>query len=186
MKIVRIFVSGDGEDGLWAAQFAGQAENEFSRFLKHTSDVSWLRSFFIDNADDLCSGYFGKISKERAVSKTLDEAIEMKTMLYDYWKLGCLKQGECLQYIFRPLNNYEFLISLHQKTKARLRGSWLRIYAIRISENCFVITGGAIKLTSDMRRAHLQIELRKLEKVKAFLQKEGVVFPEDLKTFQDE
>lgn len=183
MKIVRIFVSEDGEDGLWAAQFAGQPENEFYRFLKCTSDMEWLRKFFADNEDDLKSGFFEDADLHAAVLRTFEEAGEMKTVLYDYWMSGCFKQGECLEYIFKPLNNNEYTISMHQKMKARLRRSWLRIYAIRITENCFVITGWAIKLTRNMQCVHLQKELQKLEKVKQFLLHEGLVFPEDLKDF---
>jgi hypothetical protein len=43
-----------------------------------------------------------------------------------------------------------------------------------------IVTGGAIKLTKDMRGEHLQYELKKLEKTKLFLRNNGINFPEDL------
>ncbi|MGB7511955.1 MAG: hypothetical protein WBP54_11805 [Pelodictyon phaeoclathratiforme] len=42
-------------------------------------------------------------------------------------------------------------------------------YAIRFAANCFVITGGAIKVILNMEAPYLQEELQKLEKVRQFL-----------------
>ena len=48
--------------------------------------------------------------------------------------------------------------------------SWIRIYAIRIDMNLFLVTGGAIKLTRTMNdREHLKQELDKLTKVRSYL-----------------
>lgn len=56
------------------------------------------------------------------------------------------------------------------KAKGLNKPSWLRIYAIRLDANLFVVSGGAIKLTETMNeRAHLIQELRKLELTKAYL-----------------
>lgn len=51
-----------------------------------------------------------------------------------------------------------------------IRPSWLRIYAIRVDVNLFVISGGAIKLTPTMNETdHLILELDKLEITKQYL-----------------
>jgi hypothetical protein len=84
------------------------------------------------------------------------------------------------------LNNFEYAIASLQKSKARIRKGWLRLYAIRLAENCYLVTGGAIKLTQDMKRAHLQDELKKLELAKQFLRDNGIDFPEDLNSYRDE
>lgn len=66
-------------------------------------------------------------------------------------------------------------MELH-KTKATggFINSWLRIYAIRIDTNTYVITGGGIKLTKTMNdREHLINELEKLTKVKEWLEENG-------------
>jgi len=55
--------------------------------------------------------------------------------------------------------------------------SWLRLYAIRIDANVFVISGGAIKLTPNMNeRDHLLKELSKLEITKSFLKEMDLVY----------
>ena len=54
--------------------------------------------------------------------------------------------------------------------------SWLRIYAIKLSEGVYLITGGAIKLTLRMEeREHTRRELVKMEKVRAFLLHEHII-----------
>lgn len=66
--------------------------------------------------------------------------------------------------------------------------SWLRIYAIRIDPNVYIVTGGAIKLTAKMQdREHTQIELEKLNKCRNFLIDNGV-FDQDsfLETINEE
>ena len=69
----------------------------------------------------------------------------------------------------------------NQKEKAKLKrikrhSSWLRIYAIRLSEGVYVITGGAIKLTLKMEeREHTRQELVKLEQVREFLLSENII-----------
>lgn len=53
----------------------------------------------------------------------------------------------------------------------------MRLYAIKIDEDTFVITGGAIKLPLQhlmQDRAHTQLELSKLNKAKRYLEENGV------------
>ena len=59
----------------------------------------------------------------------------------------------------------------------------MRIYAIKLDKDVFVITGGAIKLTRTMQeRAHTQRELERLERVRNFLLEEGAVDVDGIKT----
>lgn len=54
--------------------------------------------------------------------------------------------------------------------------SWLRIYAIKLEPGCYIITGGAIKLTRTMQeREHTLAELTKMEKVRSYLLNGGAI-----------
>jgi hypothetical protein len=110
----------------------------------------------------------------------------MENSLYDFSEQGFQGTETTLQHLFKPLNNFEYAISRHQKSKARVKKGWLRLYAIRLAENCFLVTGGAIKLTPDMKRGHLEYELKKLEQAKQFLRTNGIDFPEDLNDNKNE
>lgn len=182
MKIVRIFVSEKSNEGLWSIHLNGEPQNEFDKFFDLMDDLNWLDDFFASNEADLYSGYFGPVAIDSAVLRTMDEADEMEDTLHNYSKRGFAGSSN-LQHLFKPLYNLEYSIVVHQKSKVRIRKGWLRVYAIRLAENCFVVTGGAIKLTAGMKREHLQNELRKLELTKTFLRKNGINSPEDLNTY---
>lgn len=85
-----------------------------------------------------------------------------------------------LFYLFRPLENqriHEMLLS-REKAKGKrssTHNSWLRIYAIKLDEGTYLVTGGAIKLTHLMaEREHTLNELRKMEMVRNYLLDNGV------------
>lgn len=80
-----------------------------------------------------------------------------------------------LDELFRPLYNSQSKELLLNKEKANPKTlthhkSWLRIYALKLQDGCYIITGGAIKLTKTMQeREHTLEELLRQEKVRNFL-----------------
>ena len=83
------------------------------------------------------------------------------------------KNPNKLNEFFRPLSNQEFLLIELSKQKARR--NYLRLYAIRIDTNCFVITGGAIKFHHlNHERKHTQLEMEKLNKCRDYLKANNV------------
>ena len=76
-----------------------------------------------------------------------------------------------------------------EKAKGLIRShpSWLRLYAVKLQSNRYLITGGAIKLTATMQeREHTLEELRKLNKVRDNLLKEGIIDYEGFKSMIDD
>jgi len=186
MKLVCIFGEESSSNGIWSIHFHNEQQNEFEKFFDQVNSIRYLHNFFEENKGDLLAGFFGKMTTGEAALRTLEEAEEMEDVLYDFAEQGFAGEANCLQHLFKPLNNFEYAICAHQKSKARLKRGWLRLYAIRLAPNCYLVTGGAIKITYDMQRQHLQDELTKLELAKAFLRNNGIEFPEDLNTYQDE
>ncbi len=86
-----------------------------------------------------------------------------------------------LDLLFRPLENDRTSEILLGKEKAQIKNrpqhaSWLRIYAIKLEPGCYIITGGAIKLTRTMReREHTLTELTKMEEVRNYLLNGGAI-----------
>jgi len=138
--------------------------------------------FTVENSED---GIWS-IHLDSESRSEFDEAEEMENTLYEYSEQGFKGESANLQHIFKPLNNFEYTIASNRKSKARIKKGWLRLYAIWLSENCYLVTGGAIKLTLEMKRDHLQNELKKLEQAKQFLRKSGIDYPEDLNNYNDE
>lgn len=87
---------------------------------------------------------------------------------------------EELDTLFRPLDVTDMKSMEMTRQKARnwereRHDSWLRIYAIRLEPNVYVVTGGAIKLTRAMQdKEHIMIELDKLNRCKDYLIRNGV------------
>ena len=77
--------------------------------------------------------------------------------------------------------DYLDAILMLQKEKARLKrkyghSSWLRLYAIKLIQGNYIITGGAIKLTATMQeREHTRQELVKIDRVRRYLLEEGII-----------
>ena len=154
--------------------------DEFSSLFNNWQDPEYLDNFFNKHKQDLQKEFFNCISIEEAILKTIDEAYEFQQKILSIAENGTDELSQNLQTLFIPLNNYEkeiYPIPDYQKSKAYgSKKSWLRMYAIRIEENVFIITGGAIKLTKTMNeREHLTKELKKLEEVKQFLISEGII-----------
>lgn len=182
MKIVRTFevvneslysVLYDNESG--ACDEDGNAIpdeqlHEFSRLFDFWNDQDKLRTFFEDNEQDLNEEYWEGISIDDAIKKTRKEALDLESLLIEYAESENLHKQN-LSMLFRPLTNGR-IVKQFEKDKAKVDGkkTWLRIYAIRIEANLFVICGGAIKLRATLNdRDYLLNELEKLEVTRDYL-----------------
>lgn len=153
---------------LWAVRYDGEEENELYKLFDNLSDVTFLRSFFKENQADLSKF---KLTIDAAVEDTIDDINNLIDMFLD----------ECnnIESLFQPLSQNTCLYYLEKKKAKGFRinghSSWIRIYAIKLEENFFIITGGTIKLTQkNQDRKHTDDELRKLEKVRVRLCELGV------------
>ena len=163
------------EDGrLWAVRYDGEDDNVLFSLFDQWNDVVWLRSFFKANSSDL-EKYFKITNINDAIELTLEDSEQLEAIMMD------ISPEANLDLIFRPLENSRIADCLLGKEKARLKNlvghsSWLRIYAIKLSQGAYIVTGGAIKLTATMQeREHTAAELSKLEKVRNFLLDEKIV-----------
>jgi len=153
--------------------------NEFVKVFRQWFDPEYLEKFFHDNLADLQSGFYGEITVEDAVLLTIQNAKVFENKFLDIARSHTNSPSnttKTLGELFKPLLNDKLNDDL---TKSKAKGdepkSWLRIYAIRVNENFFIITGGTIKLTLYMDvRAHTNKELDKIRRVRDFLVEEGM------------
>lgn len=163
-----------GDRKLWAVHFEDEEDNELYKVLNNWADVIWLRDFFKENIDDL-NAYFNITDIKVAVNDTIEDSERLRYIIMD------ISPDTDLSRIFRPLNNNEASDAMLQKEKARLKrkyghSSWLRLYAIKLIQGNYIITGGAIKLTATMQeREHTRQELVKIDKVRRYLLEENII-----------
>ena len=169
MEIVPIF----GKN-LFAFKYTGEANDEFTRLFELWQDPEYLEDFFETHKSDLQDGFWGNISVENAIIETFNYAQTFEKQLLDLSKKSEQEQLLGLEEIFSPLRDSQFQISTLGKSKAK--STWLRIYALRIDNNVYLITGGTIKLTQKMQdRKHTMTELKKLESCRNILLDQGIV-----------
>lgn len=188
MELVPIFVGTNPEleGGLYAVRYEPGRPDEFERLFDCWNDTEYLEAFCQEHLEDLPGGFFREISVEEAVMDIWEEAADLKEMLLELTEAGFAGDGENLQNIFKPLNNNEYVLVPLQKSKASLKtrhrpAPRLRVYAIRLAPNLYIITGGAIKLTATMSsRQHLMAELAKIARVRQWLIENGIACSDDL------
>lgn len=162
MKIVAIFAH-----RLFAFHYNGEANNEYDRLLDLWTDTEYVWSFLNENKRDIPKDK----TQRQFVEYISQDAINIDEQLIRITETT----DQLLSYFFKPLHNneYEFKILSLQKGRQHC----LRLYAIKIDEDTFVITGGAIKLPLHHLmedREHTRVELQKLERAKSYLRENGV------------
>ncbi len=180
MKIVGIFAILDKK--LLAVQFDGEDADEFTLAFRNWQDPEFLEGFFEQNRNELKGGFWGQISVEEAIWITINESEKFESNVLDVAKSGSANQKTALaDLVFRKLHKNDFSIT-HVESKAygSKHKSWLRLFAIRISKELYVVSGSAIKLTRALQdKVHTNIELEKLKITKAYLSEIGLLTEDD-------
>jgi len=141
--------------------------HEFQRLFNFWNDAIALNDFFEQYEEDLQNPYWDGITIDEAITKTQKEAKKLKHILIEYAKNGKTKN---LSMLFKPLSKGGYSSLEKDKVKASGPKTWIRLYAIRLDLNLFVVCGGAIKLRKTLNdRDYLLKELDKLEIAKQYL-----------------
>jgi len=178
MKIIDIF----DDQRLLSFQYEGEQDNEFDRLIDFWTDTGRIHEYAKKN------GVIGALNLIRFVIRINDSAEFIEDWLSE------IEKGEgCLDDYFKPLDIKEK--QKEQKlyyqdcviTKQKGRKNNLRIYALRIDFDTYLITGGAIKWTQKMQEhADTNEELIKLKKAVDYLTENGVFDKESLIDLQNE
>jgi hypothetical protein len=157
MKIVDIFAH-----TLFAFQYQGEVDNEYDRLMDNWTDVSFLRDYAKQNKVENINQF---------VKDRLKDAEQIQDLLEEI-----TTNNEPLEYYFRTLFDNESGAKILSFQKGKIEKNGIRLYAIKIDENCFVITGGAIKMSQTMQdHPDSNEELKKIHRAKSFLQENTIV-----------
>lgn len=156
MKIVSIFA-----EKLFSFHYQDEGDNEFDRLMELWTNPQYLKKFAEDNGiADVEDYVLDRLSDAEQIQDVLDEIETDEIPLEQY---------------FKPLLDKETGIKILSLRKGKLKHNHLRIYAIKIDTECFVITGGAIKMSQAMQDfPDTQIELDKLKAAQRYLNDNGV------------
>ncbi len=144
--------------------------NVFSKIISDWTNAFYLHNFFNSRKDDL--NYFG-VSINDAVRITRREINKFRNLL----QATLNSSNPNIDQFFTSLENQEYRkdVDLSQKKAKPNSKYWLRIYAIKIEPNIYLIVGGALKLKKLMKDDVLtQNELDKLNRVRDYLKERGI------------
>lgn len=148
--------------------------NEYDRLMDLWTDVEYLRKFAkSNNVKNINQFVNDRLRDADNIQDLLDELSE---------------NNKPLEYYFRALDNNEtgYKILSLQKGKASDRDG-LRIYAIKIDADCFVITGGAIKMSQLMKdHPDTDNELTKIKRAQDYLKANGIFDKDSFYEFKSE
>lgn len=184
MLVRCIFESNSSEvEGLWSIIDPETNISTLDEILDKWNDPEYMIEYCTQNLADLRLELKDQLLEPEEIADELINEAERLEDLLRWYASG--DDYRSLQQVFRPLNNKEDALVELQLSKARLKNHpyppVLRIYAVRIAENAYVATGGAIKLTHYMdERMETEEQLKKLKQVRSRLKDQGICFPEDL------
>lgn len=183
MEIVEIY-----HPYIYSVKYEGMDENEFDRLFEEWNDSGNIMDFMMDNAGFLKTDIWRHVSEPEAAARQVHEEAEyLEDLFYDLREKT--EKGEKPDYDshFRYLNGKYGSEIKYVPMKSYGMGppSFLRIYAIKIEPNVYVITGGGIKLARTIQDSPgiKDTVIQGIDKTRSFLLSEGVIDANDLQIF---
>lgn len=184
MQILPIFTEQD--EGVYSIALDGSQQDVLTVLRDDWSNPEFVRNFFKKNKHLLDQPRYSDFTVNEASMKTLEDAIILFEQLENYARSGFESDYENLSDFFKPLHKNETNLPTYQASKTygiSIKDSWLRLYAIRLDVNCYLITGGGFKLVAAMQDDnYLTEQLNIIKETQQYLESMGVIYPEDLNT----
>ena len=156
----------------------GEEKDEFTRLLGLWTDVDYLSAYFETNCSRMDPEVWGDgLEPEIVAGHALNEAYELEDTFEELkWNTDHVLHPDFDDF-FKPLDGefvYEWEL-IPVKAYGPERPSLLRLYAIKMGDNCYLVTGGGIKVCRTMQEdPDLNKELDKIKKVRSFLRDQGI------------
>lgn len=170
---------------IYSIKYDEQSDNEFDRLFDNWNDVNFVSKFMEDHQEYLGASIWQKIhTPEDATRQVLDEAedlIKLFDELYENTQSGINPDFDT--HFYHLEGKYVYSIEWQpMKSYGTNRPSMLRIYAIKMGKNIYLITGGGIKLSRTIQESpDLQDHvLQNIDKVIEFLKRNGIYDSDDL------
>lgn len=180
MEIIAIF-----HPYIYSIKYDEQDENEFDRLFTEWNDVERITEFLEQNRDYLKTDVWKKVSEpEAAARQILDEAAALEQLFEELVKHTENKEKPNFDSHFQYLEGkYKYELEYPpMKSYGNKSPSLLRLYAIKMNNNTYLITGGGIKLADTIQNSpdlknHV---LQNINYVKSWLKANGIIDSEDM------
>ncbi|MDE6497129.1 MAG: hypothetical protein K2L21_00530 [Muribaculaceae bacterium] len=184
MEIVEIY-----QDWLYSISFDEEDLNEYRRVFNEWHDLDYLVEFFTENrklikTDFWLNAGLNPDNPELSAARVIDEADRLETYI-EQLVANCSRgiKPDFDEY-FRFLGGkYKCLWSLEPvKSYGTASPSLLRLYAIRLEANCYLIVYGGIKLGSTIQNSPILKDkvFNKIDSVLSYLRANGITDGDDI------
>lgn len=182
MEFIPIFADPNDKPlrGFYAVRFDDMSakEDTWSLFIDEMSDPTFRRKFMKARQSKLLTnGYFGTYTVSDASERALEEFLDITDELRDAYSQDIKNLLKLLNQRFHPLVNTDTSSEL-LKSKAkpkRPKEPWVRLYAVKVSNDLYLFSGGAIKLVRYMDDDEAtKKEKRNLERLRDGLKELGL------------
>ncbi len=174
---------------LYSIKFDEADNDEYSRVVKLWKDLDYLVAFFQANAKEIDQPFWREAGlnpndPNTSAERVVNEAMALTDHIH---KLAHNAQAGRLpdfEYFFHPLGGkYSYVRELEpHKSYGSFRPSLLRLYAIKMGLNVYLIVFGGIKLGKTIQNSPgLKDEVfKRIDNVIAFLKSNGILEGEDI------
>ena len=169
---------------IYSIKYDGQVLSEFDRLFDAWNDITEVVEFMRSHQEFLNNPIWGeRYIPESAARKVRDEAIELEKLFGELCNNADHGETPDFDSYFKFLGGkYQVYEYIPMKSYGTGRPSFLRMYAIKLKNNLYVITGGGIKLADKIQDSpDLQNHvIQNIDKVRAWLIQSGIIDEQDL------
>lgn len=170
---------------LYSIKYDEMDDNEYDRLFSQWNDVNYVISFMNEHKTLLSNDVWVDVREpEDAAKQVLEEAEDLEELIDELCKNTDLGETPDLESHFRYLEGkYNYVVEYKPvKSYGVNKPSLLRMYAIRLESNCYVVTGGGIKLSDTIQNSpdlkdHV---FKNIDSVRAWLKENGIVDANDI------
>lgn len=180
MEIIAIF-----PPYIYSIKYDNQLSNEYDRLFDEWNDVTSVLNFLTEHKDMLKAAVWKKISEpELAARQVLDEAEALEQLfdvLNEHTSSG--EEPDFDSHFHYLDGKYKFELEYEpMKSYGDGSPSLLRMYAIKMDSNTYLITGGGIKLGATIQESPgLQDNIiQDIDKVRSWLKENGIIDADDM------
>lgn len=170
---------------IYSIQYDNREENEIDRLFNSWNDVCFVTEFLEKNKEYLKSDIWRQIPEvEDAARQVLDEAENLEILFEELNNNTVVGKKPDFDSHFLYLDGkYKYELQWPpMKSYGTIRPSLLRLYAIKMEKNVYLITGGGIKLSDTIQNSPglKDSVLQDIDSVRCFLRENGIMDSEDM------
>ncbi len=174
---------------LYTIIFDEEDLNAFQRVFREWHDLDYLITFFSENKDSVNTDFWKNAgldpdNPDKSAERVIDEADSLETYISQL-VANCSNgiKPDFDEYFHFLGGKYKCLWSLEPvKSYGTDSPSLLRLYAIKIDSNCYLIVYGGIKLGETIQNSPVLKDkvFNKIDSVLSFLKANGITDSEDI------